>query len=110
MHWPILVLASLFEAFIPLLVIRSESYTHAVYLPLLLITVVCSILGLRYAMAAIPLSIAYTVWTALGILGTAVIGVTVLKETLETVELFSLLLIVIAVIGLRISSVKTAVD
>ena len=108
MHWPVLVLASLFEAFIPILVIRSESYTHAVYLPLLLITVVCSILGLRYAMAAIPLGIAYTVWTALGILGTAVIGAVVLKETLETLELFCLLLIVIAVAGLRISSVKTS--
>lgn len=106
MHWPVLVLASVFEAFIPLLVIRSEDYTHVVYLPLLLITVVCSILGLRFAMAAIPLSIAYMVWTALGILGTAVIGAVVLEETLEIIELLSLLLMLIAVAGLRISSIK----
>ena len=109
MHWPVLVLASVFEAFIPLLVIRSEGYTHAVYLPLLMITVACSILGLRYALAVIPLSIAYMVWTALGILGTAVIGAVVLGETLEIIELLSLLLMLIAVAGLRISSIKKTV-
>jgi multidrug transporter EmrE-like cation transporter len=48
------------------------------------------------------------VWTALGILGTAVIGAVVLKETLDTLELHSLLLILIAVVSLRISSVKTS--
>jgi multidrug transporter EmrE-like cation transporter len=106
MHWSVLVTVSLFEAFVPLLVIKSESYIQPLYVFLLLITVACSILGLRYAMRAIPLSIAYTVWTALGILGTAVVGAAVLEEILDFVEIACLLLIVIAVAGLRISSVK----
>lgn len=104
MHWPVLVFSSLFEAFVPLLVIRSENYTNPLYLSFLLVTVVSSIVGLRYAMRVIPLGIAYTVWTALGILGTVVLGVTVLDESLEPIEIFSLMLIVLAVIGLRISS------
>ena len=108
MHWPVLVLAGLIEAFIPILVIRSEDYTHPAYLALLLTAVICSILGLRYAMSAISLSIAYTVWTAPGILGTTVIGALVLKETLEILQLCSLLLTVIAVVGLRVSSIKAS--
>jgi quaternary ammonium compound-resistance protein SugE len=104
LHWTGRIVASLFEACIPLLIIRSEDYSQPLYLPLLLATVVCSILGLRYAMAAIPLTTAYMVWTSLGILGTALIGVTLLDETLSPIEIGSLLLIAIAVAGLRICS------
>lgn len=109
MHWPVLIVASLFEAVIPLLIIRSESFTHLLYTPLLAATVICSILGLRYAMKAIQLSIAYMVWTALGILGTAAIGAWMLEEKLQVLELVSLALIVIAVAGLRLSTVEETV-
>ena len=110
MHWPVLIFASLFEAFIPILVIRSDSYTHLLYTSALVATVVCSILGLRYAMAVIPLGIAYLVWTSLGILGSVTIGAEVLHEHISGVEMASLALIVVAVIGLRISSGSTQTD
>ncbi len=110
MHWPVLIMASLFEAVIPLLIIRSENYSHLLYTPLLVVTVICSILGLRFAMQVIPLSVAYMVWTALGILGTALIGVMLLGERLDTFEIASLLLIVIAVAGLRVSASAGTTD
>ena len=104
MQWLVLILAGVFEAFIPLLIIRSDTYTHLLYTPLLLIIIVASILCLRYAISRMPVSIAYTVWTACGILGTTLIGFLLLDEAMNMIKIFSLLLIVIAVAGLRVST------
>lgn len=104
MQWLVLILAGLFEAFIPILIIRSETYTHLMYTPLLFVIIAASILCLRYAMTRMPVSIAYTVWTACGILGTTLIGSLMLNESMNTIKIVSLFLIVIAVTGLRIST------
>ena len=92
------------EAFMPLLILRSQDYTSIPYTLLLVFSVVSSVAGLRYAMNRIPLAIAYLIWTSLGIVGTVIVGVTWLDESLTTLQMMSIVLIVTAVIGLRINS------
>ena len=111
MHWLALSAAGVLEAFIPILVIRTESYTQPLYIALLAVCVVLSFMGVRYSTNKIPLGIAYTVWTALGILGTVLVGATLLGENINPFKMICLVLIVFAVTGLRISTgEEVAVD
>ena len=74
----------------------------------MLTTIIVAVILMRYSMNGIPLAIAYMVWTSLGILGTSLIGIYVLEEPLTIIKAISLAVIVIAVAGLRISSINEA--
>ena len=104
MHWFALILSGILEAFFPMLMIRSETFTHLVYTPIFFASVILAISLMKYAMKLIPLAVAYMVWTALGILGTSLVGIMALDEPVTIIKSISLVLIVVAVSGLRISS------
>ena len=110
MSWFILTLAGLLEAVIPILIIKSNSYTDLVYTAALGVVVTASVMGLRFAMKTISLGIAYIVWTALGIMGTVLVGAFFLNETLSLVKMACVLVMIIAVAGLRLSSIKEGID
>ncbi len=69
-----------------------------------LITVVAAVGGVYFltlAMRELPVSVAYPVWTAIGSLGTVLLGVVLLGESLTLVKLLSVGLIVAGVAGLK---------
>jgi quaternary ammonium compound-resistance protein SugE len=47
---------------------------------------------------------AYAIWTGIGAVGTVVLGIVFLEESSDLFRLFSISLIVIGIVGLRISS------
>lgn len=108
MHWLALIVSGVMEAFFPMLVLLSESYTHLVYTSVLFTSITVAILLMKYAMTVIPLAVAYMVWTALGILGTSLVGILVLDDPVTLVRSLSLLLIIAAVSGLKISSMPSS--
>lgn len=57
---------------------------------------------LSYAMETIPLGVAYAVWTGIGTVGSALLGIIVYKESASYKRVMYLSMIVIAVIGLRL--------
>lgn len=105
MHWFALIISGVLEAFFPMLMIRSESFTHLFYTPFMLISIITAVILMRYSMKVIPLAVAYIVWTAMGILGTSLIGILLLDEPATVLKLVSLAIIIIAVSGLRITAV-----
>ncbi|MCS7144971.1 MAG: multidrug efflux SMR transporter, partial [Archaeoglobaceae archaeon] len=60
---------------------------------------------LGLALKKIDLSIAYAIWSGVGTALIAFIGLIVLKEPISVLKLISLLLVIIGVIGLRLSGV-----
>ncbi|MNF98408.1 Quaternary ammonium compound-resistance protein SugE [compost metagenome] len=56
---------------------------------------------LTLSMRVLPVSIAYPIWTAIGTLGTVLLGFLLLGEALTPVKLLSVVLIVAGVAGLR---------
>lgn len=52
---------------------------------------------------SLPLGTAYAVWTGIGVVGTVVFGVAVLGEGLSWIRIGCLLMIIIGVVGLRVS-------
>ena len=50
------------------------------------------------------MSIAYAVWCAFGILLISLVGMTFFHETVNTVKIISIILIIIGTVGLRLSN------
>jgi small multidrug resistance pump len=66
-----------------------------------------SLVGLNFALKTIELSVAYAVWSALGIMLVSVIGMTWFKEPVSVLKLGCLLLVVVGVVGLQLSGSHT---
>lgn len=68
----------------------------------LLIGFPISLTLLGIAMETIPLGVAYAVWTGIGTVGSALIGIVFYKESASYKRVMYLSFIIIAVIGLRL--------
>lgn len=68
-------------------------------------TVTCMILSfllLAQALKTLPIGTAYAVWTGIGTVGTALLGIALFSEPFEALRLGCILLIVIGIVGLRL--------
>src|SRR5690606_19895199 len=61
---------------------------------------------LSFAMRFLPLGTAYTVWTGIGAVGSALVGILIMKESSDPVRLICLGLILAGIIGLRLTSTE----
>ena len=104
MNWLILIFAGLLEVVWAV----GLKYTHGFTKPLpSVVTVVAmaaSFYCLSLAMRALPLSIAYTVWVGIGMVGAVLFGIIFLKEPVNLFKVVSLLLIISDILGLKLSS------
>ncbi len=65
-------------------------------------TAICMILSLvllAQALKTLPIGTAYAVWTGIGTVGTALLGIALFGEPLQALRLVCILLIVIGIIG-----------
>ena len=65
---------------------------------------VLSFLLLNRSLQQLPIGTAYAVWTGIGALGTAVLGMVVFNDPATPARLFFLLLLVASVVGLKFVS------
>jgi len=59
---------------------------------------------LATAMKTIPVGTAYAVWTGIGAIGVAVMGMILFDESRDLMRMISLLLIVSGIVGLKLGS------
>ena len=71
---------------------------------IILIGFILSFTLLSFAMKTIPLGVAYAVWTGIGTVGSAIIGMLFYGESKDKLRIFFIALVVVAVIGLRLAS------
>ena len=69
------------------------------------VTMALSVGLLALAMRSLPLGTSYAIWTGIGAVGTAAVGILVFKEAVTLWRVISLLLIVAGIAGLKLSSV-----
>ncbi len=60
---------------------------------------------LARAAKSLPIGTAYAVWTGIGAVGTAVLGIVLLGEARDLRRLVCILLIIAGIVGLRLTSV-----
>jgi len=61
---------------------------------------------LMLSLKTLPLGTAYAVWTGMGAVGVAVIGIVMFKESADWIRLASILLIVVGIAGLKLTHVE----
>lgn len=101
MSWAYLVLAGLFEIGFASTLRLTEGFTR---LWPTVIFAACLLLGflfLEKSLKEIPIGTAYAVWTGIGAIGTAIVGILVYKEPATALRLFFLTTLVASIIGLK---------
>ena len=104
MAWVILLVAGLFEIGFAFGLKFSEGFTRLWPTIGMAASGVVSFYLLSVALKTLPVGTAYAVWTGIGAAGTAVLGILLLSESSEILRLLSILLIVVGVVGLRLTS------
>ncbi|MDP6389406.1 MAG: multidrug efflux SMR transporter [Alphaproteobacteria bacterium] len=104
MAWTYLILAGLFEVGFTTSLKFSEGFTRLAPSLAFLVTSGLSFWLLTRALQTIPLGTAYAVWTGLGAVGTAIVGILVFKDPATFGRLFFLALIIASVVGLKLVS------
>lgn len=67
-----------------------------------LLAMVASVLLLGWSLKVLPLGTAYAVWTGIGAVGTAILGMFLFGESREVARLISIGLIVAGIVGLKL--------
>jgi quaternary ammonium compound-resistance protein SugE len=58
-----------------------------------------------WSLKTLPLGTAYAVWTGMGAVGVAIIGIFLFKESSDWIRLSSIMMIVIGIVGLKLTHV-----
>ena len=104
MAWVILFFAGLLEVAWALLLKQSEGFTRPPQTIGFIIALFLSMFLLAQALKTLPVGTAYAVWTGIGAAGTAIIGMIWLGESREVLKLVSLVMLIVGIIGLRVTS------
>jgi quaternary ammonium compound-resistance protein SugE len=107
MHWIILFIAGLFEIAWAIGLKYTEGFSK--FWPSVF-TIVCMVVSmglLAYAVKYLPVGTAYAIWTGIGAVGTAMLGIILFHESKEIIRVFFILLIVIGIVGLKLFSSQT---
>ncbi|SAK79598.1 small multidrug resistance protein [Caballeronia pedi] len=104
MSWILLFIAGVLEVAWAAGLKSSEGFTRLGPSIFTLITAIGSFVLLAMAMRQLPLGTAYAVWTGIGAVGAFVFGIVFIGEALSAARIFSAVLIVAGLVGLKISS------
>lgn len=101
--WITLVAAGLLEVVWALALKRSEGFTRLPESVVFVVASVGSFILLARALRELPVGSGYAVWTGIGAVGAAVLGIVWLGEPVSTLRVLSLVAVVAGIAGLALS-------
>ena len=104
MAWGYLAIAGLFEIAWAIGLKYSDGFSKLVPSVLTALAMAVSVWMLSIAMKTIPVGTAYAVWTGIGAVGVAILGMFLFGESREILRLVFLFLIVTGIVGLKLVS------
>ena len=104
MAWTLLVIAGLLETGWAVGLKYTEGFTRPLPTVLTALAIVASMGLLGLAARDLPIGTAYAVWVGIGSIGAVVLGVVLFGEPLGPARVGFLLLLVVAIVGLRLTS------
>ena len=104
MSWLILFFAGIFEICWAVGLKYSSGFTKFWPSVFTILSMTISMILLAIAVKEIPIGTGYAVWTGIGAVGTAILGIFLFSESSELSRLFFIFLIVIGIAGLKIYS------
>lgn len=104
MAWVYLIIAGLFECGWAIGLKYTEGFTRLYPSLLTIAAMAISFLLLSIAMKTIPVGTAYAVWTGIGAVGVAIMGMFLFGESRDVIRILCLMLIVAGIAGLKLAS------
>lgn len=104
MAWIYLLIASCFEIVWAIGLKYSQGFTRLLPSALTVVAMIATYIFLGLAVKTIPIGTGYAIWTGIGAAGTAILGILLFGEPAAPARLLSIGLIVLGIIGLKISS------
>lgn len=103
MAWFFLFIAGIFEIAWAVGIKYCEGFKLNFFLFFVIFAMTASMIFLWLATRTIPMSIAYAVWTGIGIVGVFIYGILILKEPFSMINILFVGLILVGIIGLKLS-------
>jgi quaternary ammonium compound-resistance protein SugE len=104
MAWLLLFIAGLLEIGWAVGLKYTEGFTRPVPTLLTLISIIASMALLGLSLKTLPVGTAYAIWTGVGTIGTAILGIVLLGEAATFGRLACIGLIVAGIVGLKLVS------
>lgn len=104
MAWAILFVAGLLETGWAIGLKYTEGFTRLVPSVLTLACMILSVVLLSHALKTLPVGTGYAVWTGIGTVGAAILGMVLFAEPATAARLGCIGLIVAGIIGLKFAS------
>ena len=102
MAWFCLFVAGLFETAWAVGLKYTEGFSKLVPSVLTVAAMILSLALLAFALKSLPVGTAYAVWTGIGAVGTAALGIYLFDEPATAARLASIGLIVAGIVGLKL--------
>jgi quaternary ammonium compound-resistance protein SugE len=102
--WLLLLLAGLLEIGWAIGLKYSDGFSRTGPTVLTLLALVASFVLLERAIRQIPVGTGYAVWTGIGAVGTAILGIVLFNEPRDAVRLACIGLIVAGIAGLKLTT------
>ncbi|ACJ00322.1 quaternary ammonium compound efflux SMR transporter SugE [Rhodospirillum centenum] len=104
MAWLVLFVAGILEIGWAIGLKYSEGFTRPLPTAVTLVVALASFFLLSVAMRSLPVGTAYAVWTGIGAVGTALLGIVLFGEPATAARLACIALIVAGIVGLKVFS------
>lgn len=108
MHWLVLFVAGLFEIAWAVGLKYSDGFTKLWPSIFTIASMIISMGLLAYAVKHLPVGTAYAVWTGIGAVGTAILGMILFNESKEFIRIFFIFLIIVGIVGLKLFTAEQA--
>ncbi len=102
MKWLMLLLAGIFEVVWAIAMKYSNGFSILAPSIITAVTYILSAVFLAIALKNLPLGMTYVIWVGFGIIGTTTLGVLLFHEKLTLLQIISIILIIIGVVGLKL--------
>ena len=104
MAWALLCIAGILEIAFAFCMKSSEGFTRLVPGLLTILTGLSSVFLLSLSLRTLPVGTGYAVWTGIGTVGTALLGIHLFGEPATVMRLVCIGLIVSGILGLKLAS------
>ena len=104
MAWAYLAVAGVLEIVWAIGLKYTEGFTRLVPSLITIAAMVASIWFLALALRTIPVGTGYAVWTGIGAVGTAILGIVLFSEPANAARLACIALIIAGILGLKLAS------
>ncbi len=102
--WVLLIVSGLLDVAWAISMKYSEGYTRHGWSLLSLALLAAFIYLLGRTLEVLPVGTAYAIWTGIGAIGTALLGIILFDEAMSAARLASIALVVAGIAGLKLSS------